>query len=110
MGEQMGYGIVNAIDPTGSHQVSIIAEMLYVLALLLFLASGLHHTLLAVLERSYHVLPPGGEAVTPGLAKYMMGLGTILFDFSLRFAMPVIVIVFTINVALGISSDSLSPL
>lgn len=101
MGEQMGYGIINAIDPTGSRQVSVVAEMLYMLAILLFLASNLHHVLLATVVKSFSVLPPGGAALTAGAAKFMLSLGGALFDLSLRFAMPVIVIVFTINVALG---------
>lgn len=101
MGEQMGFGIINAIDPTGSRQVAVISEMLYLLSILVFMAADMHHVLLLTLARSFEILPPGGVRVTAGVASYMMGLGSAMFDLSLRFAMPVVLIVFVINVALG---------
>jgi flagellar biosynthetic protein FliR len=101
-GEQMGFGLINAIDPTGSHQISVIAELQYLLAILIFLSTDLHHTFLIVLTQSFTALPPGGATLTPGVADFMMRLGSILFSLSLRFAMPVIVIIFAINVALGL--------
>lgn len=101
MGEQMGYGIINAIDPTESRQVSVIAEMLYLMSVLLFLAADLHHVLLATVVNSFHTLAPGGAALGAGLARFMLDLGTTLFELSLRLAMPIIVIVFAINVGLG---------
>jgi len=56
-GEQMGFGIVNAIDPTGSHQVSVVAEMLYVMSILIFLTSGIHRAFISVLAQSFSTLP-----------------------------------------------------
>jgi flagellar biosynthetic protein FliR len=100
-GEQMGFGIVNAIDPTGSHQVSVVSEMLYVLSILVFLTADLHHVFLAAMVDSYKILPPGGATLNAGVCGYLMSLGSLIFEFSLRFAMPVIVIIFTINVSLG---------
>lgn len=100
-GEQMGFGIINAIDPTGSHQISVVAEMLYVLSILIFMTADLHHSFLSVLARSFQVLPPGGATINAGVTDFMMNMGKTLFDFSLRFAMPVILIIFVINVSLG---------
>jgi flagellar biosynthesis protein FliR len=101
MGEQMGFGIINAIDPTGSHQVSVVAELLYVLAILLFMAANLHHAFLTTLARSFEILPPGGATLNPGVVKFMMQLGRTLFDLSLRFSMPVLLIIFAINIGMG---------
>ena len=100
-GEQMGFGLVNAIDPTGSHQISVVAEMQYVLSILVFLSADLHHGFIHVIGASYEALPPGGASATPGVAEFMMGLGSVLFSFSLQLAMPIILIVFAINVGLG---------
>jgi flagellar biosynthetic protein FliR len=100
-GEQMGFGLVNAIDPTGSHQISVVAEMQYILSLLVFLTADLHHTLFRVVAHSFEVLPPGAGAMNAGVTDFMMRLGSTLFELALRFAMPVIVIIFAINVSLG---------
>ena len=100
-GEQMGFGLVNAIDPTGSHQISVVAEMMYLASILVFLLGNFHHGFLRVILSSYSVLPPGGAIVTEGLNAFMKGMGSALFSFSLQFAMPVIVIVFAVNVGLG---------
>lgn len=100
-GEQMGFGLVNAIDPTGSHQISVIAEMLYLGSILVFLMADLHHVFLQAILSSYGVLPPGTAMMTQGVNGFMVGMGSALFSFSLQFAMPVIVIVFAINVGLG---------
>lgn len=100
-GEQMGFGIVNAIDPTGSHQIAVVAEMCYVLSILVFLTANLHHVFLATLAGSYRVLPPGAASFNGGVVEFMMRLGALLFQMALRLAMPVIIIIFVINVALG---------
>lgn len=101
-GEQMGFGLVNAIDPTGSHQISVVAEMQYLLAVMIFLTAGLHHVLFRVLANSFEILPPGGAMLTAGATEFIMHLGTLLFDLALRFAMPVIIVIFAINVSLGL--------
>jgi len=57
IGFQMGFSIVNIIDPVTSTQVSIIAEFQYLVAALLFLATSAHHVFLAAIVESYKVLP-----------------------------------------------------
>ncbi len=100
-GEQMGFGMINAIDPTGSHQISVVAELMYLMAILIFLAADLHHGFLAVAADSFRTLPPGAASAGAGLTELMMGLGSTMFSLSLQLAMPVILIVFAINIGLG---------
>ncbi|MEN6625666.1 MAG: flagellar biosynthetic protein FliR [Candidatus Sumerlaeia bacterium] len=100
-GEQMGFGLVNAIDPTGSHQTSVVAELQYVMAVLIFLAGNFHHGFLAAAAASFQTLPPGAAVAGNGLAALMSGLGGMMFAMAVKFAMPIIVIVFAINVGLG---------
>ncbi len=102
VGEQMGFGIVNSIDPTGSHQIAVVAELMYILSILLFLTWDMHHILLGVAAESFRVLPPGGAGINAGVSDFMVRLGTVLFSLSLQLAMPIIIIIFAINVALGL--------
>lgn len=100
-GEQMGFGIVNAINPTSGHQVSVVAEMQYLLSVLVFLAAGLHHLFLAVLANSFAILEPGAAIFSADLASFFMQLGRTVFTLTVQFAMPVIVVVFAINIAMA---------
>ena len=100
-GEQMGFGMVNTLDPTGSHQISVIAELLYILSVLIFLATDMHHVFLRAIAHSWQQLPPGGAAFSAGLTGYMMQLGAVMFDFAVRLAMPVILLVFAVYISLG---------
>lgn len=101
MGEQMGFGLVNAIDPTGSHQTSIVAELQYILAILIFLTANFHHGFLRAAAASFAIVPPGTAIAGAGLTQMMMGMGSMLFALAVKFAMPIIIIVFAINVGLG---------
>lgn len=99
-GEQMGFGLVNAIDPS-SHQNSIIAEMQYMMAILIFMLAGIHHVFILALARSFEAIAPGTAGLSGGVTDIMMTLGAQVFSLSLQFAMPVIIVVFAINIALG---------
>jgi len=58
-GFQMGFGVVNVIDPQSGGQVSIISRLQYLLAVLIFLAMDGHHFLLQALASSFDLLPLG---------------------------------------------------
>src|SRR5262245_7188728 len=62
-GMQMGFGLVNMIDPQSNAHVTVIAEWQQLLALLVFLALDVHHLLLRALIESFHTAPPGGVAL-----------------------------------------------
>lgn len=100
-GEQMGFGVVNAIDPTGSHQVSVVAEMQYLLSILVFMSADLHHVMLNAMAASFEILEPGQAAMSAGVGEFFVRIGSSVFELSVRFAMPVIIVVFTINVAMA---------
>jgi len=56
IGIQIGFSIVNVIDPVTSTQVSVIAEFQYLIALLVYLSIDAHHTLISAMVDSYRVV------------------------------------------------------
>ena len=60
MGFQMGFSIVNVIDPVSSVQVSIIAQFQYLVALLVFLAVGAHRWFIKAMYDSFSLIPLAG--------------------------------------------------
>jgi len=99
---EMGFGIVNVIDPQQGTPVPLVGNFLWLLALLLFLGINGHHLLLTGLVRSFQLVPPGGVAWRPEMAELAVGLFSRMFLTSVLIAAPVVATLFLTNVALGI--------
>src|SRR5581483_2898791 len=65
-GIQMGFGVVNLIDPQTHAQVTVVSEWQNLLALLVFLALDVHHLLVSALLESFRTVPPGAIAISAG--------------------------------------------
>ena len=101
-GLQMGYGIVNVIDPQSHSQVSIIGQFLNVLAILVVLSIDGHHMILRGLISSFDAVPLGGvELKVPIIEKIMM-LSSQVFIIAVKISAPVLISLFLISVALGV--------
>ncbi len=57
IGLNMGLGIANIIDPLSGEEVSIIGQLEYLLAILLFLCINGHHFLIQALKLSFDIIP-----------------------------------------------------
>ena len=102
IGVQMGVSIANVIDPITSIQVSIISELLYLVALLVFLTVDAHHIFIAAMSESYKTVPMLGIHFGSGLAREMVILTQSMFVTALKISAPVMAVLLFINVSLGI--------
>ena len=102
VGFQMGFSIVNIIDPVTSEQVSIIAEFQYLLAGLLFLAVDGHHLLLQAVSESYTVVPVLGFHLTGALMQNLVDLTREMFVVAMKISAPIIVALVFANIGLGL--------
>jgi len=102
IGFQMGFAIVNIIDPITSKQVSIIAEFQYLLAGLLFLAIDGHHLLLQAVSESYAVVPVLGFHWTGALIQTIVDLTREMFVISMKISAPIVVALVFANIGLGL--------
>jgi len=100
-GEQMGFGLINTLDPSAMHQISVVAEMQYILAVLVFLVADFHHLVIKVLSASFRILSPGQAMSNPGVLEYFLRLGETMFELSLQFAMPVVIVIFSVNIGMA---------
>jgi flagellar biosynthetic protein FliR len=101
-GTQMGFGIVNLIDPQTHSQVSVIAQWQQLLALLVFLVLDVHHLLIRALVGSFQAAPPGAVALTAASVRGVVGLSADLFAVGVRIAVPVLIALLLTNGALGV--------
>ncbi len=102
VGFQMGFSIVNIIDPVTSGQVSIIAEFQYLLAGLLFLAVDGHHVMIQAVAESYRVLPILGFHMTGELVQNLVALSRNMFVVAVKISAPVVVALMFANIGLGL--------
>ncbi|MDR2161157.1 MAG: flagellar biosynthetic protein FliR [Desulfovibrio sp.] len=102
MGFQMGFTMVTLADPQSGAQVSITSHLLYMVALLIFLALDGHLALLRGLAGSFALIPPGGLTVGGPLAGSVLELSAGMFSVAVQIAGPIIAALFMVELALAL--------
>lgn len=106
---QVGFGIANVLDPLTSAQVTLLGQLQYLAALLVFLLLDGHHLLLRGLADTFAVAPPGRPftALAGPLALVIERGGRILFVLAAQIAAPALTALFLTNFALALVSRML---
>ncbi|MDZ7373519.1 MAG: flagellar biosynthetic protein FliR [candidate division KSB1 bacterium] len=102
VGFQMGFAVVNVLDPQTQEQVSLTGEFQYIVAVLLFLVVDGHHMLLTALARSFELVPPFSVALDPQLASSLVRVTAEVFLIGVKIAAPAMAALFLANVALAL--------
>jgi flagellar biosynthesis protein FliR len=100
----LSYG--SLIDPQGGTRNTLLATLYGNLALLTFFAINGHHILLRGLAASYQSLPIGVGAIDGTLAASVTRLLGVVFEFGLRLAAPIIVVMLVVELATGLVSKA----
>ncbi len=99
---QIGFAVVNVINPLTSQSVTVIGEFELALATLLYLAADAHHVLLAGIVGSFTLVPlpyvGAPELVAGDVVRFFSQALFIVF----QIAAPVAVALFLVNVMLGL--------
>ena len=99
---QMGFGVVNVIDPQTDTQVSVTAQLQNILAIFIFLAIDAHHYIFQAIVDSFFVINPfeiNFASVTP---EYVLHLFSATFTTAVKISAPVMAILFFLSVGLGL--------
>ncbi|ELN2738261.1 flagellar biosynthetic protein FliR [Pluralibacter gergoviae] len=101
IGLQMGLSFATFVDP-GSHlSMPVLARIMDLLALLLFLTFNGHLWLISALVDTFHILPVGGNPLNANAFMALTRTGGLIFLNGLMLALPVITLLLTLNLALG---------
>jgi flagellar biosynthetic protein FliR len=101
---QVGFGMVNVLDPTMNTQVPLIGNFIYIITTMFFIAVDGHHILLAALYKSYSVLPINGFAFTEAMVNNIAEIFAEVFVIGFKISIPVLAATLLAEVALGILS------
>lgn len=99
---QMGFGIVNVVDPHWDQPVPLVGGFLHFFTILLFILAEGHHQVLRTLAWSFSVVPPGLASVGDLAVWGLMELAGWMFASALRLSLPVVGALFLVNLALGV--------
>lgn len=104
---QMGFGMVNVMDPQTGAQSPIMGQYLYIIALFFLLTVNGHHLILDGIYYSYQFipldqawLPIGSERVV----EYAVRSFSTVFMIALQMSLPIVGSLFVVDVALGIAA------
>lgn len=102
IGLQMGLSFATFVDP-GSHlNMPVLARIMDMLAMLLFLTFNGHLWLISLLVDTFHTLPIGSNPVNSNAFMALAKAGGLIFLNGLMLALPVITLLLTLNLALGL--------
>jgi flagellar biosynthetic protein FliR len=101
LGVQMGYSLVNILDPQTQVDTTVVAMFHQTVAFLLFLQLDVHHWILRGIARSFEYLAPGAVSLNHGLAAELLhGVAGVLGT-GLQIAAPVLAATLVADVILG---------
>ena len=102
IGLQMGLGFAMFYDPSNVQHTPILGQFMSVLATLAFLSINGHLLVISTLADSFHALPVTTEPLQSGFFQTLARHGTIIFVAALQLALPLIITLLIVNLALGI--------
>jgi len=101
MDMQMGFGIVNVVDPLSGTQIPLMGNLTQTLALLMYLAIDGHHYLLQALIQSYKVVPVMGLHLNAPFFELLMTIAAQMFVIAVKIAAPIIIAILVADIAMG---------
>lgn len=99
---QMGFGVVNVLDPQTNSQVSITAQFQNILAVLIFLIVDAHHFFFQAVVESFTLINLGQFSFSGFTMAYLLSLFAATFVTAIKIAAPAMVVLFFISAALGL--------
>ncbi len=92
VGFQTGFSITNIIDPQHGTQVSILANLSYLMAVILFLLLNGHHVLLTALKESFEIIPAGKIMLNRQILREIVMYAGDMFIIGIKIGAPAIAV------------------
>ncbi len=102
MGFEIGYSMIQSIDPTTMIQTNLLAVFWNLIAMALFLVLNAHHLVVGLLVRSYEIVPVGGLVFRQRGIDFLISHSTEVFLIGIRLAAPILVVMVVIDVVVGL--------
>lgn len=107
---QVGFGMVNVLDPVSNIQVPLTSNFYFILSMLVFLGVNGHHLLIKGLFDSFEIVPIGTAVFNQVLMQDIVRMFGNVFIIGFKISAPVVAAILISDVALGIISKSVPQL
>jgi flagellar biosynthetic protein FliR len=97
----LGFSAVQTIDPQTANKSTVVAGFVTMFGFMVLLASNQHHGILRALANSYGPFPPGTVLTTSQWFEAVMTAAGQIFVIGWKVALPVFVVTFLIDIAVG---------
>lgn len=101
IGQQMGIAMAQVFDPLFNEETSVLGQLFFWLATIIFLVIGGHHALLGAVIKSFATLPAGSFMIGEDGLVLLSGIVQVAFVVAIQVSAPVIVTIFLATLALG---------
>jgi len=101
IGQQMGLAFATIVNPVFNEQAGVVDQLLFMMALTLFVILGGHHMMFAAIVGSFQHVPLGQFDRFAALLDFALGLVTIMYDMAVRVAAPMLCLIFLLTAAMG---------
>jgi flagellar biosynthetic protein FliR len=101
VGMQVGYSLVNVLDPNTQVETPVVSVFMQMLVTLLFLQMNVHHWLLRSLAASFRYLPAGSAAVNGQLVHALLHAAGGIWLAGVQLAAPVLIATMLADLVMG---------
>lgn len=101
-----GLSFAMQVDPSGGGQSPVISQMLTLFLLVIFFSLNGHMLILALVIESYNTVPIGRAVVFPVMIQTGIDAGGLMFAFAASIMLPIVAVLFIINLAIGVITKS----
>lgn len=101
VGQQVGFGMARSFNPAMESETNLIGQLLFFLALMLFISLRGLEIVLGTLMDTFNHIPLGGYRVDWDLLALVNGLIMSAMELAVRIAAPVLCLIFLQTFALG---------
>ena len=102
IGFQMGFSMMNVVDPLSGGSVSLISQFLYIVGILLFLSLNGHLYLIKVFLQSFKFVPPGSFLINDTVFNNILFFSSNIFGMAVKIAAPVMAIELLISFSFAV--------
>jgi flagellar biosynthetic protein FliR len=102
LGVQMGYSLVNILDPQTQVDTTVMALFYQSIVMLLFLRMDVHYWLLRAICNSFVYLPAGSTHLSSMFTMAVLKIGGQIFGLGIQIAAPVLSATLVADIVLGL--------
>lgn len=101
VGSQMGFSVMQLLDPSTHQQAPLIGQFQTLLASLTFLSLNAHLVIVRAIGMSYELVPPFGASLSHELATDVIHLSQDMLVVALKLAAPVFCTILIVNASMA---------